>query len=173
MNKKTLLSLKAILLGTSILLTGCSNKNKNTGLYYIKSDEGNIEIDGRITYEKMKDYKFITLYNYDTEETENYIVAKKIDNRSEESEYKYYDVLTGKVIFKEPTEEIIEPTEEIMEVSNIYKVYEVSMDYYLTKEDLIRKSYSQANVKTIIENLKNDYQELNSGKTLKLKRNNL
>lgn len=170
MKKKDLLKLNILLL-SGLLLTSCSKKNKNTGLYYMKEEQGSIEIDGRIKYENMRNYKFIALYNYKTNEINYYLVSKKMRRGFETNEHIYYDIFTGKEIFREEIEEIEEPTEEKIESKEIYKTYEYNVEDYLIENNKIKNTYSEYDAKKIIEDLKSQYESLSTQKSLKLKKN--
>ena len=168
MKKKDLLKLNILLL-SGLLLTSCNIKNQNTGLYYTKKEQEKNEIDGTIPYNKMKNYKFIVLYNYNSNKEEYYISSKNTIRGMNNSKYVYNDIFTGQEIFKEETE-LIEPTENKIKTNDIYKVYEESLEKYLINNNIIQKNYSIDDTKSILENLTKDYQNLSNPKTLKLKK---
>ena len=90
MNKKELLKLKnVLLLSTLVLTSGCGNKNDDIQ----KNQYG--EERNFISYDSMKDYKFLVLDNMDENEV-NYYLAKVNVNEQDARLvfYEYYDVLT-------------------------------------------------------------------------------
>ena len=170
MKRKNILKLEALLLTSTLLLTSCASKNKKSNLYHVKQDNNTLEVNEGISRNQLNDYSFIVLYNYDKRITEYYIVSKSLNNGYEGPEYVCYDALTGLAVYREPTEEIIKPTEEVTNGQNIYKMYELPLNYYLSEENYLKDSYSEEEIRMILESLTQYYDNLTPTNTLTLKK---
>lgn len=170
MKRKNILKLEALLLTSTLLLTSCASRNKKNNLYHVEQNNNTLEVNNGISRNQLNDYSFIVLYNYDKRITEYYIVSKSLNNGYEGPEYVYYDALTGLAVYREPTEEIIKPTEEVTNGQNIYKMYELPLNYYLSEENYLKDSYSEEEIRMILESLTQYYDNLTSTNTLTLKK---
>ena len=127
MNKKELLKLKnVLLLSTLVLTSGCGNKNDDIQ----KNQYG--EEQNFVSYDSMKDYKFLVLNNLDKNEV-NYYLAK-VDVNKQDARLvfnEYYDVLTDNNIYYE----YFDDGYMFDKKTNVEKVYEYDVNDYLSETD--------------------------------------
>ena len=127
MNKKELLKLKnVLLLSTLVLTSGCGNKNDDIQ----KNQYG--EEQSLISYDDMKDYKFLVLDNMDENEVNDYLAKVNVNEQDARLVfYEYYDVLTDNNIYYE----YFDDGYMFDKKTNVEKVYEYNINDYLSETD--------------------------------------
>lgn len=125
MNKKELLKLKnVLLLSTLVLTSGCGNKNDDIQ----KNQYG--EEQSLISYDDMKDYKFLVLDNMDENEVDYYLAKVDVNKQDDRLVfYEYYDVLTDNNIYYE----YFDDGYMFDKKPNVEKIYEYNVNDYLSE----------------------------------------
>lgn len=154
-NKRFIATSIALTLLPSVL-TGCRN-----GLEYQENENGQVIVNGNISYNTLKNYYFIEIDNPDFDNTEYYIAQRESIKPLENIIYTYTDVLTNKEIFrrKENNNEYFDEglfANDI--VTNRKFIKEIKVEDYLLSENFIKNTYTVDEIKQILEAIKENEQ---------------
>lgn len=134
LNSKILSYVLGIAISTS--LSGCGDNYKR--FEYNTNSQGDIIVDGNISYEILCDYKLIELKLLDKNEL--YIVKEVLCDRFRVG---YMNIFTGKEICKSDSKDIV-------------KIYNLSE--YLLSYNEVKNEYTISDVERIYDEIKDNYE---------------
>ena len=152
--KKMLLTYALAMSLSAASLTGCVGENKQ--FYYTTEENGDLLVEGTISFDMFKELKLIHLTN-ELAGIDKYILAKEYKYTSSSSAivFNYVDMENGRKVY--------DSSGNSFKNFNVEIIVDIMYDY-IYKYDMIKDSYDIEDIKKIKEYLLND-ETLNIGKS--------